>query len=116
MANLADNRLHHLSRVHEEVEIVMIKFPKDFVLTDWPGYVWNVTEKALYSYKVTGVLKKLRLRPGFTGMCPYRRQYIDVPAGYEVSVNGKRKRIQMKWLCALGKNFDPDRDQYIQIE
>lgn len=73
----------------------MIIFPPDFIKTKYPGYYWNVREKALYSIKVSGALKPLQLSRGgeFNG--------VVYPDGYRVSVNGYRRFLDINYLLGI---------------
>jgi len=65
----------------------MINIPKSFVALKYPGYFWNTEENKLYSMKVQGILRPLRLNKG--GM--YQGQVFE--DAYRISVNGFRKYI-----------------------
>jgi hypothetical protein len=74
---------------------MMVTLPKDFVATRYPGYFWNVTEKKLYSIKVTGELRPMAFHKGgnFYG---YR-----VEPGYQISVKGRKRTLPMTYLGGL---------------
>jgi len=74
----------------------MITFPEQYVKTRFPGYVWNLEEQWLYSFKY-GVLKKLVKSKGW--QLPYR----TVPPGWAVSVNGSRRYLPAWTLERLSK-------------
>jgi len=69
----------------------MVILPVGFTAIEYPGYFWNIKAKALYSIKVSGVLKELkRYKPnGFNHM---NEDF------YVVSVNGKRKVLSLSYL------------------
>ena len=73
----------------------MVVLPSGFVMTKYPGYFWNITEKKLYSIKVTGELRPIKFHNGgrFYGT------YIE--PGYPVSVNGQRRKLTMEYLGSL---------------
>jgi hypothetical protein len=73
----------------------MVILPKEFVATRYPGYFWNVTEKKLYSIKVTGELKPMTFYKGGV----FYGQRFD--PGYKLSVNGQRRRYTMEYLESL---------------
>jgi hypothetical protein len=78
----------------------MVTLPKDFVATRYPGYFWNVTEKKLYSLKVTGELHPLSFFKGgtFNG--------VRYEPGYKISVNGVRRKYTMQYLGKLKATND----------
>ena len=79
----------------------MIMFPLEFVPTIYPGYVWNVKEQHLYTYKL-GTLRKLPVqRPN-----PWNQA--DAPF-YSVSHLGKKRRL---WVSTL-KAMSPDYNVYM---
>ena len=63
----------------------MITFPDGFVATRFPGYFWNTADEKLYTMKVTGVLRPMRVCTPPPGQ-PYHESY-------RVSVNGVRHRL-----------------------
>lgn len=73
----------------------MVVLPSEFVATKYPGYFWNTMEKALYSIKVTGELKKMVYHKGgyFYGH--------KVDPGYRVSHKGERRLYTMDYLNSL---------------
>lgn len=73
----------------------MVTLPKDFVATRYPGYFWSVTERKLYSLKVTGELRPMTFDRGgrFYGR--------DILPGYRISVNGKKRKYTMEYLGSL---------------
>ena len=73
----------------------MVTLPKDFVATRYPGYFWSVTERKLYSLKVTGELRPMAFDRGgrFYGR--------DILPGYRISVNGKKRKYTMEYLGSL---------------
>lgn len=64
----------------------MITFPDGFVATKFPGYFWNTADEKLYTMKVTGVLRPMRI----SYPAPYE---VDGQPSYRVSVNGVRMRL-----------------------
>ena len=78
----------------------MVTLPKDFVATRYPGYFWNVVERKLYSLKVTGELKPMAFHKGgrFYG-------YVIEP-GYQISVNGQKRKYTMEYLGSLKATTD----------
>lgn len=81
----------------------MITFPDGFVATKFPGYFWNTTDEKLYTMKVTGVLRPMRISdpPAL---------YEDDRASYRVSVNGVRRRLttaQIKRALVRGTGTVP---------
>lgn len=73
----------------------MIVFPTNFTETKYSGYFWNIEEKKLYSIKVGGVLKPLTHRKaGKYGGFKWE-------SGYQVSVNGQRRKLTDKYLSTL---------------
>lgn len=73
----------------------MVTLPNEFVAVKYPGYFWNLTDKKLYSLKVSGILKKLA--------GPYKPNsfnHLNEPA-YKVSVNGSRKILTVSYLQNL---------------
>lgn len=73
----------------------MVTLPIDFVATRYPGYFWNVTEKKLYSLKVTGELKPMAF---FKGGTFYGVRH---DPGYKISVNGVHRKYTMDYLNKL---------------
>lgn len=73
----------------------MVTLPKDFVATRYPGYFWNVKEKKLYTIKVSGELRPMAFNKGgrFYGVT-------HLP-GYQISVNGKKRKYTMDYLSTL---------------
>lgn len=73
----------------------MVVLPKNFVMTRYPGYFWNVVEKKLYSIKGSGELKPIKFNKGgfFNGH--------SIEPGYQISVDGTRRRYTMDYLNSL---------------
>lgn len=69
----------------------MINFPRNFrALKNFPGYFWNVNNKRLYTMKVTGVLRELKLQK------PFHNHMISIDEPYySVSKNGQRKVLRL---------------------
>lgn len=78
----------------------MVTLPKDFVATRYPGYFWNVTEKKLYSLKVTGELKPMTF---FKGGTFYGVRH---EPGYKICVNSVRRKYTMEYLLSLKATTD----------
>ena len=81
----------------------MITFPDGFVATRFPGYFWNTTDEKLYTMKVTGVLRPMRISypPA---------HYEHGHESYRVSVNGVRRRLttaQIKRALIRGTSTVP---------
>lgn len=77
----------------------MIIFPKSFVKIKYPGYFWDTDEHILYSIKVTGVMKPMKLQKGFRGVV--NGAYIEIPDGYQLSHQGRRRYVTLEYLKAL---------------
>lgn len=80
----------------------MITFPDGFVATRFPGYFWNTTDEKLYTMKVTGVLRPMRISTPPPGQPDH--------ASYRVSVNGVRRRLttaQIKRVLLRGTGTVP---------
>lgn len=73
----------------------MVTLPADFVATRYPGYFWNVTERKLYSLKVTGELRPMAFHKGGTF---YGNR---IEPGYQISVDGRKRRFTMEYLGSL---------------
>jgi len=89
----------------------MVILPPPFVKTKYAGYFWNVNEQRLYSIKITGILKTLKLQKEiiyfFNGQKHHR------PRGYNISVKGKRRFLSLEDLKKLRI---PERPQVIPRE
>jgi hypothetical protein len=70
----------------------MITFPPEYVATKYPGYFWNTKTDKLYSIKVTGALRPMAFRSA---------NYWHPEAGYQVSVNGKKRFLRLDYLRKL---------------
>ena len=73
----------------------MVTLPKDFVATRYPGYFWNAVECKLYSLKVTGELRPMAFHKGGNF------GWVRVEPGYQISVNGRKRRFTMGYLESL---------------
>lgn len=73
----------------------MVTLPPDFVSTRFPGYFWHIQEKALYSIKIKGVLRRL------TPKSAWHTHAGVIPSGYDVSVNGRKRRYPIVELMKL---------------
>jgi len=72
----------------------MVKLPSEFAATWFPGYFWNVYEERLYSLKIDGILKPLKL------IRPNHFNNWKEP-GYRVSVGGFRRVMPLSRLKKL---------------
>lgn len=71
----------------------MVTLPEDFVATKWPGYFFNITDKQLYSVKVTGMLKPLaKIWPN------YHNNFFS---GYKISIKGNKRLVDMQYLESI---------------
>ncbi len=73
----------------------MVTLPKEFVATRYPGYFWNVSERKLYSLKISGELRPMKFDKG--GLVCGR---VILP-GYRISVNGCKRKMTMEYLGKL---------------
>lgn len=82
----------------------MVRLPEGFVSTKYPGYFWNIQEQHLYSIKIGGILKPLKL---------YKANHFNkwTSDGYNVTVNGRRKALLECYLLEL-----TDTDSVITVE
>ena len=72
----------------------MISFPENFIATPWDGYFWNTKEQILYSIKIGGVLKPLKVKvPNY-----FNRATLPF---YELSINGRPKYVSIAHLKIL---------------
>lgn len=80
----------------------MISFPSSFVKLKYPGYFWNVDENALYSIKVGGVLKKMKLHEK-------SMQYGKLVhfLHYRLSHEGKSRSVSHEMLVRKLSKVDP---------
>ena len=72
----------------------MVTLPIEFVATKYPGYFWNTETQTLFSLKIDGVLKELKL------VYPCRFNMLPMP-GYRVSVKGRRRYLSIAYLKGL---------------
>lgn len=72
----------------------MIKFPKDFVKTKYNGYFWNIEEELLYSIKVGGELRPMKLHNSNRWLHFYEPHF-------RCSVNGKNRYYRLSELMKL---------------
>ena len=72
----------------------MVTLPIEFVETKYPGYFWNTETKTLFSLKIDGVLKELRMYN------PNRWNNWPMP-GYRVSVKGRGRYLSIGYLKGL---------------
>ena len=74
----------------------MIRFEYDLVQhPQFPGYFWSVLTKELYSIKVGGVLRKMKLNKAIW------LPHVKLPEGYRISHNGRKKFISLESLHRL---------------
>ncbi len=81
----------------------MITLPKQLTATKYPGYFWDTEEHKLYSIKVGGVLKHLKI------IDFYRAQRFMFGAWrldcdkwmYQVSVKGRKRYLTDRYLLSL---------------
>ncbi len=71
-----------------------VTLPLNFVSTKYPGYFWHLAETKLYSIKIDGILKPMKL------VYPNHFNRIN-DKGYRVSVQGKRKFLSLTYLKGL---------------
>jgi hypothetical protein len=76
----------------------MITFPPEFTALKYPGYFWNTKDQQLYSIKVSGILRPLKFQRA--------NQYNHGVAGYQISVNGRKKHIPVDLLKKCKKPSD----------
>ena len=74
----------------------MITFPPEYVEIYYPGYYWNMKENVLYSIKVTGTLKPLKLGRRWNGPGHY-----SVIKGYKLSHRGRPRFMPLEDLMKL---------------
>ena len=72
----------------------MVTLPIEFVATKYPGYFWNTETQTLFSLKIDGVLKELKM------VYPNHFNMIRMP-GYRVSVKGRRRHLSIGYLKDL---------------
>lgn len=78
----------------------MIIFPPNITPTKFEGYYWDLDRGMLYSIKVGGKLRKLRL--GTNAFYPkVQRGEIPRMQGYQVSVKGKSRFLSLEYLNNL---------------
>ena len=78
----------------------MVTLPKGFVSTKYPGYFWNIEEEKLYSVKVHGVLKPMKMQ----GPSMWNHGL----ANYKVSVRGKHRYLYVDDLKKLKPKRETD--------
>lgn len=71
----------------------MVSLPEEFVATWLPGYFWNIDEQKLYSIKIGGILRPLKLT------LPNR--WNNGFKGYLVSHNGSKKYMKLSSLQTI---------------
>lgn len=78
----------------------MIIFPPNITPTKYEGYYWDLTHHVLYSIKIGGKLRKLRI--GSNSFYPkVQRGEIPRMRGYQVSVEGKSRFLSEQYLYNL---------------
>jgi hypothetical protein len=85
----------------------MVTLPPEFIATRFPGYFWNPSDSKLYSVKVTGELKPLKM-----SKASFFNKGI---AGWTVSVYGQRRYLPLYVLTKL-KPKDTVFPVYKQLE
>jgi len=71
----------------------LVTLPKDFVATRHPGYFWNLKEQHLYTMKVTGVLRRMKMQNP--------NQWNHMQSCYHISVNGQHRSLYQNSLVKL---------------
>lgn len=77
-------------------------FPSEYTnKTLPPGYLWNMVEQELYSFK-RGLLKKMKLqRPFFNSLVCGRNRIVMSEKHYRLSVNGRKLVVARSELLRL---------------
>ena len=75
----------------------MVILPPQFVSTKYTGYFWNLETQRLYSLKISGVLRPLRL---------YTPNRFSDFYGYRICVEGKKRCYHMADLKDLNRAHD----------
>jgi len=75
--------------------------PIEFAKTRYPGYFWNTESHTLYSLKIGGVLREIKISR------PNRFNNYSEP-GYRVCVKGKRKFMSLSSLEKLSASLSVD--------
>lgn len=76
----------------------MITFPPEFTAIKYPGYYWHTVEQKLYTMKVTGVLRPLKMSPA--------NHFNHGIAGYKISHKGKHRYMPEHVLKKITKAKD----------
>lgn len=79
----------------------MVVLPIEFVKIKYPGYFWNTESQTLYSLKINGVLKEIKISN------PNRFNNYSQP-GYRVCVKGVRKFVPLSYLTELNAQLSLD--------
>lgn len=87
----------------------MVKLPDGFIATKFPGYFFNTNNDTLYSIKIEGVLKPLRL------VHPNRWNRLTGPCFY-VSHKGIRKAYSLDKLKTLAENDRAGQVEVIPVQ
>lgn len=75
----------------------MVTFPPEYVATRLSGYFWNTRTQRLYSIKVSGVLRELKVTK------PNKWNELSEPA-YRVSDRGRRTYLFVPELIKIPAN------------
>ena len=85
----------------------MITFPPEFQpVTLYPGYYWNTKTNKLFSIKISGILKELRLNR-VHGVAHSRGAFLGIPVGtpyYSISHKGRRISLTVDVLKGLNEH------------
>ena len=79
-----------------------VKLPTHLVETKYNGYFWSHKEKQLYSIKIDGILKPLKLYKKFCTKVGDKLHFSDIDH-YQVSVNGNKRYLFVNDLESLPK-------------
>ena len=72
----------------------MVTLPREFTATRLPGYFWNTKTQTLFSLKVGGELREMKVI--------YASYWNNWPcAGYRVCHKGKRRTMMLSYLEKL---------------
>lgn len=79
----------------------MIRFPPEFkALAGFPGYFWNSQDQQLYTMKIAGVLRPLKLQKTIWSY----GKLVSVQPNYQISRNGRRFTLTMRDIQRLIEN------------
>jgi len=80
---------------------MQIMLPEEFETTRFPGYFWNTANQKLYSIKMHGVLRPLKLqKPNHFTPVSIRSPY------YQVSVRGRSRYLLLDELSRIKRSFE----------